>query len=368
MKLLPKNCIVPLLVLLMVTCLSPVPFVSADQSVTEDQVRVFIENVLPIDSTKCSITQSANSTLENVSTLKYTLDSNGATCKILCRTEKNIFKYCKVSGDNFNVISDKQPASLLAAVTSFLQKYGEYSKTESAGLIEVLNGVDLTKNTTFIAGDTKLTISNIVFGGEDLTYFKWAYSVDGADYTSLQLGFKTNGVFNYFRDDRAIYTIGDTSINVSEGQAVGLALKAVESYSYEMPGDYWISGFNVTEEYISAKLATTPEDYVLRPYWDIRLPLNQTYPGSVQGLTVFLWANTGEVISVGNMAYGGTQYPEESNTETAPFSTDATSGESGLTQDKVFSDLLVPFGIAAAIIAVIAVFMVAVKKRKQSLL
>ncbi|MGD6934957.1 MAG: hypothetical protein ACQCN5_12200 [Candidatus Bathyarchaeia archaeon] len=364
MKHLIKKCSIPLLVLLMLTCLSAVSLVNADQSASEDQVRDFIENVLPIDSAKCSITQSANSTVENVSTLKYTLVSNEESCSIIFQTENNILEYCKVSGNNFDVISDKQPTSLLDAVRSFLEKYGAYSKTESAGLIEMLNGVDLTKDTTSIVGNTKLTITNKVSFGKDLTYFKWAHTVNEVDYTSLQVSFQKNGIFNYLRDDRAIYAIGDTSINISKEQAVELALKAAESYSYEMPGDYWVSGFNVTEEYISAKLDTTPENYVLRPYWDIRMPLNQTYPGSVQGLTVFLWANTGEVISVGNMAYGGIQYPDDSNIETVPYSTDAASVEPSITQNKPISDLLVPLGIVTIIIAVILVSTVAVKKRK----
>ena len=140
-------------------------------------------------------------------------------------------------------------------------------------------------------------------------------------------------------------------------------MKAAESYSYEMPGDYWVSGFNVTEEYISAKLDTTPENYVLRPYWDIRMPLNQTYPGSVQGLTVFLWANTGEVISVGNMAYGGIQYPEESNTETT---TQATGTTASALANTSISNVIVPIGITTLAIAIVAVSaLITVKKRKK---
>jgi hypothetical protein len=47
MKHLIKKCSIPLLVLLMLTCLSAVSLVNADQSASEDQVRDFIENVLP---------------------------------------------------------------------------------------------------------------------------------------------------------------------------------------------------------------------------------------------------------------------------------------------------------------------------------
>jgi hypothetical protein len=47
------------------------------------------------------------------------------------------------------------------------------------------------------------------------------------------------------------------------------------------------------------------------------MPLNQTYPGSVRGIAVFIWANTGEIISMSNIAFGGADYPDTLNPEEA---------------------------------------------------
>ena len=206
---------------------------------------------------------------------------------------------------NGPVISDRQYANLLDAVKSFLEKYQTYSKIDSTNLTSMLDNVDLTKNVTSIVGDTKLIITNNIFGGEEITYLKWANTVNGADYTLLQLGFLKNGSFEVFMDERAVYTIVDTSVNVSREQAIEIALKNLSSYSYLMPDQSIVSDFNVTEDKITAELSISRANYELRPYWDIRMPLNQTYPGSVQGITVFIWANTGEIISYGNIAFGG---------------------------------------------------------------
>jgi hypothetical protein len=62
-----------------------------------------------------------------------------------------------------------------------------------------------------------------------------------------------------------------------------------------MPDGSQVSDFNVTS--ISTNLRSTaigPNSSVLEPYWDVKLYLNQTYPGSVHGLEVRLWAGCGE--------------------------------------------------------------------------
>jgi hypothetical protein len=158
---------------------------------------------------------------------------------------------------NGPVINDSHYTSMLDAVKSFLEKYQTYSKLDSTKLIAMLDNVDITKNTTTIANTTKLTIINSL-SGDCLTSFKWAYTANGVDYTSLQVSFQKDGTFSSFRDDRAICTIGDTSINISEAQAIDIALKNLPYYSYNMPDHTIVSDFNVTEDRITAKLAASP--------------------------------------------------------------------------------------------------------------
>ena len=47
------------------------------------------------------------------------------------------------------------------------------------------------------------------------------------------------------------------------------------------------------------------ENTALYPAWQVLLYLNQTYPGSVFGLQVYIWADSGEVLSCSNRAAGG---------------------------------------------------------------
>ena len=267
-----------------------------------------------MDLSKYNLTFNKSSTLDGVVVdLRYSLDSDGNTVDVTCRVEKNVLTNCHIYPMNGSVISDRRYTNLLDAVKSFLEKYQTYSKIDSTNLIAMLDNVDLTQNTTTIEGDTKLAISNNIFGGEEKTYLKWTNTVNGADYTLLQLLFLKDGSFESFMDERAVYTIVDTSVNISREQAIEIALGNLSSYSYEMPDHNFVSDFNVTKDRISAELAISRANYELRPYWDIRMPLNQTYPGSVHGITVFIWANTGEIISYGNIAFGGIEYSDNSS-------------------------------------------------------
>ena len=111
-------------------------------------------------------------------------------------------------------------------------------------------------------------------------------------------------------------------------------MKAIESFSYDMPGGWEVSDFNVTDNYAYLRSDTQPYSTVLQASWVVDLYLNQTYPGSVHGLTVHIWANTGEVERVNVISYltptdylDETSLPSPSLTSTTVPATDSTIGE-----------------------------------------
>jgi hypothetical protein len=92
--------------------------------------------------------------------------------------------------------------------------------------------------------------------------------------------------------------------NISKEQAIAIAMNYIKNYSYEMPGGIWITNFNVTENRTVAELSPAVRDsYTLYPEWHVEVYVNQTYPGSVHGLQVDVWADSGEVSGCSNIAY-----------------------------------------------------------------
>ncbi|NLB77012.1 MAG: hypothetical protein GX799_11215, partial [Crenarchaeota archaeon] len=143
----------------------------------------------------------------------------------------------------------------------------------------------------------------------------------------------------------------DTSINISKEQAIDVALENLKDYSYDLFDGVVVSDFKVSRDNIVATLLTSPVDYELRPYWDLRMMLDEVYPGGVQGITAFIWADTGEVISYSNMAFGG-DYTDNTNY------TDAEATSPNYTLTAVMAAVIV------AALAIVTIGLVTKRKHK----
>ncbi|MEM2098705.1 MAG: hypothetical protein QXU99_03020 [Candidatus Bathyarchaeia archaeon] len=363
-KLLAKIC-VPLAIILITTFLGVFPVACLTQVSIQDRSKAFIENVLPVDLSRYRITLKNQIDDGLTHLLLYTLDSDESTLRVVCQFKNNAVSYCRVDVDKGQVISDRQYVSLVDAAKSILEKYQTYTKIDSADMIDMLDNVDATKDSSIMVGNINFTKYTIIAYGIEVTTFNWAYTVNGVEYTKLGIEFQ-NGIFSCLYDTRGVYSIGDTTVNISREQAIAIAMKYVENYSYAMPDGSRISNFNISKDQSTARLVAYPiNSLVLRPYWHIELYLNQTYPGSVHGLTVYVWANSGEVFHCSNIAYGGADYsnadslhPELPDTSTLPSPT------SDNTTTPADINTIVIVAVAATVVAIAATALF-IKKRNK---
>ena len=130
-----------------------------------------------------------------------------------------------------------------------------------------------------------------------------------------------------------------------------------------MPNDYKVSGFNITEDQTTAQIETYPiNSSELRPYWNVKLYLNQTYPGSVKGFSIYVWANSGELFSCTKLAYGGVEPSnnldsESSTTSPSPLSSETNEASIGL-------GVVAVIAVATLAIAVASIALIAKKRSK----
>jgi len=306
-----------MMIILLMVIVFPILQVSRAYSVestAREKALPFIENVLPIDISQYNVKFTKYSETELPTFLPggaaservtYTLESEESIIDVTCRIENDELTFCMVTPKNGSVISDRQYENLIDAANSFLDKYQTHTGQDLEAIKNTLTDADPTKNMTVKADDIKLTISNGGIWGNRETSFDWKHVYNGCEYPGIYLGF-SNGVFSTINDGGIIYMISDTTVNISQEQAINIAMNHIQNYSYTMPGGVEISDFNVTEERTEAWLVPSPrEPYVLYPLWEVMLYLNQTYPGSVYALLVTVWADTGKVSSCSNQAAGG---------------------------------------------------------------
>lgn len=299
------------LLLAMLTVLGEISMKPSSIPTALEKALAFIENVLPIDSSQYNVTfkPPAPSTpviddrfLEET----YSLESENSSLTFICSFYEGVIYQCILGVDQGSVITDQPYANTADAAKSFLEKYQAFSKLDSTEMAAMLTNVDPTKNTIETSGDLKLTLTHQDLSGTwfgDSIGFRWVRIINGCEYLCIDAGFR-DGVFSGFVDYRARYIIGDTTVNVSKEQAIKIAMEAIKTYSYPMSDNWTVTGFDVIENQIAAKLQpTVKESNVLCPAWSVTLPLNGTWPGSVRELLVEIWAGSGEIHFVHHQAY-----------------------------------------------------------------
>jgi len=321
-KHLTKNCVLLLAVLIACSFFGTNSTPVSGQTTDQDKAMAFMENVLPIDLSKYTLTLLNDFTQgeehftngREIHNLRYGLTSTNSGLQISFTFEHGAMSACNLYVLSGQVITNSQSNNLRQTATDILKRYQTQTHIDSSNLITMLNNADITKNSTTITENTKFTIKNMYYGPTYVTSFIWTNVINGADYTSIDLDFYDDGSFSLL-DNRLVYTIGDTSINVSLEQAVDIAIENLGSYSYAMPDGSIVKDFEVNRDAIMVELVVAALDsaYELRPYYDIRMYLDEVYPGNVLGITAFVRADTGEVIAYSNMATGGTYNTDNIN-------------------------------------------------------
>ena len=243
-----------------------------------------------------------------------------ASCSFVDGRLRRIF-ISDVAGE----VSLKQPAAdALASATGFLERYQSYTSDAFYGeLRSMLDAVSAGENDTETEGSVQLKVSVV---GQDWTDFTWTYVDENgvpAVSKNVVLSYR-DGMLKMFLDNWRLYSIAAEPVLSSE-EAVAIALDAAEGYSWTVEntekGTVTVSDFKIVAvgdaslcylNYPDSNAARGGDPFTLYPSWYVPLGFDRVYPGGVSGVTVRVWADTGEVSGIGYMVIGGAGSPAES--------------------------------------------------------
>jgi hypothetical protein len=167
-------------------------------------------------------------------------------------------------------------------------------------MIDILENVDNIESTTVTLNNIKLEIK--VTGL--LESFTWFYISNGIEIKALSILFD-DGILWTFREHWSSFTVGSTTINVSEEEAINLALNAAKDISWTVNGEE-ISNFTILDDPTRTELnMQARQPLILYPHWRVDLSLDKVYPGGVSSIAVGIWADTGTINYVQELSYGG---------------------------------------------------------------
>jgi hypothetical protein len=125
------------------------------------------------------------------------------------------------------------------------------------------------------------------------------YTEKGIDFSakSLRMTF-VNRVLTTMTDGYFLFTVGDTNLAVTQNQAVTIAKNYAKTLTWTIDNKQ-VTGFTTLDP-VSVQLVPHPrnDSVALIPYWYVVLPLDKTYSGGLNEVTVGVFADNGEVADV----------------------------------------------------------------------
>lgn len=290
-----------------------------------------LKEVVGIDASKYTITAEENNHTDPagvaMDTVFYTLVSNnGKITALLDFTYGNLMMLHMLDIDGPLYLTQQQTnVNAFELAKAFLSKYQTYTGDPVYGqLAHMLDGMFfIPPNFTKTSGNAVLEVTG---SDSERPWFKWYYTSNGASapYSKfIALGFR-NGFLEAFVDKWQLYKIGSTEVNISEKEAIAIALEAAKAHAWSLkldndtfsPENFGEKNVRWTALLFDGALDTDKThsggSLTLYPVWRVGIALDKWY-GNMYGIEVGIWADNGEVRSV-QEAWSMMPPPEESAT------------------------------------------------------
>lgn len=270
-----------------------------------DKALSFMKDVVGIDLAKYTPTSEYSNIGVDASTvsqnLQYTFKQNNRNMfYAIMRFTNTSLTYFDL---NLPSLSDWQPQNSYDDALRIIKNYqGWTADPDVTGMVNQLVAAGPGKNVTSSSGNLSFELQT----DSQQTTCNWNITYNGASYSGLKLLIADygNGYTVHFEDTRAVTTIGDTHIGITEAQAKAIAEQYVRD-SFAYPHDFgngsivFVNGLKTVDENTTAVLASANRyDSALYPCWNVYVPLDHVYnPGSVSAVNVRVWAGDGEVFS-----------------------------------------------------------------------
>jgi hypothetical protein len=375
--LLNKFCVVLVLFAILGFSFGRLPVTRAGDEAYVDEVLVFLRDLVKLDMAKYTVTSYKPSVaywdkLGGLPQLTGIIVLNcwepKSTLGVTYSFVNNTFNSIGINiREGSPIYSQTFSANAVEVAKAFMERYQAFTgNNDLAAMRSILDSVDKPKNVSIVSGNLRLQ----VIIDSSSSSFDWKYTYNGANYAGIHLYF-WKGNFESFGDDTSYHKVGGTDVNITAEEAIKIALKRAENYTFKYDGEVF-SNFNIVMNRTGAELLVMGRDNPLVgfPYWTVSLVLDHVYPGFITWIEVRLWADTGEIIDIKPMGYGGEPPPTElpptdSNPELTeePTNTTKATGMSKATPD--LASMLVISGMVSAIIAMSAIAAYAINKRRS---
>lgn len=242
-----------------------------------------------------------------------TYDVEKMPIRVECSFLNNNLRMIFISGFD-SIVENFSVSETVEKAKGFLQRYQNYTGDAVYGqFASMLEGVNATEDTTKYAENVRLEVLN---HDQVIVDYIWRYVDDNgivAKLKSVNLNYDRGNLI-VFLNQWPLFNIGGTP-EISAEEATEIAIEAANTYSYEATtenGTETITGFDIAQESLGHEtlsyvnfpnpdIARDREPFTLYPSWYVPIGFNKSYPNGVTGITVTVWADTGEISTINPM-------------------------------------------------------------------
>jgi len=291
-----------------------VPTVNAAEPNLQEKTLSVLNDVVGLNAEQYATSQSTQRDSQFLSHPQTETDihltAEEGSLRVTCSYVKDTLKLVYLSDVEGDLALKQPAANTVEMAKGLLERYQTYSGESFYGeFASMLADVDANVDVTKFARDVKLEVSGS--DQNEVTYV-WTYIDENgvvAERKNVILIYE-RGVFKGFFNNWPLYTIVDTTPKISSEEATAIAIEASKNYTYKVTTEngkeITVSGFTIAPEslgyaklvYVNSKeqdYARGGDPFKLYLAWHVPLGFDRFYPADVSGLTVILWADTGEV-------------------------------------------------------------------------
>jgi hypothetical protein len=281
----------------------------------QDKAMSFLRDVIQLDVDHYKFTLDYNNTdhLLNIIYFEYKVEPKTLA---FWKSYKMIFEFrndtltgFSVPGDGNNLAYTRSHTDRFNEVIGILERYQTWNNDSQVGdFINLMNQVGSERSLLQASGNISLTIQMY----SDEAEYRFSNYINGVEYTSIIIGEGNRTGRVGFSDNRASLKIGNTTIGVSQDQAVAIAQNYVNSHPVRgtVPNSNGITDLTVTGIKGVYLKSQQKENDTLYPYYDVEFNVQQSSSGQL-GYSVNVGANDGEV-------WGGFSYSSSTNSTIVP--------------------------------------------------
>ena len=244
------------------------------------------------------------------------LSSNQSKLRASCSFIDNQLYEIYLSDREGELSLKQSDTNIVEMAKGFLERYQNYTQDPFYSQLAVmLNSTNANTNTTIFSSNIQLEVTSTDQKNSD---YIWTYTdANGtrADRKNVILSYE-RGQLKAFLNNWPLYTVVGTP-KISAQEAIEIAIQASKNFSYQVTTANGtvetVTGFNIAPESLGHEEiaylnfnnqndARGDDPFALYPAWYVPLGFDKFYPGDVSSMVVVIWADTGEVSAMQEIA------------------------------------------------------------------